>query len=106
MLEQAAPVALPLDAQKPLDATFAHYADALTSLAKAEPMLGLSGSAGSLRHFKRSHGHVLRATGACIRTSSGAWLAHREKFPQVVRALCLGLPVGAGSGNGKARAAL
>lgn len=78
---------------KPLSETYATFFDAVVEIANTERELGMKGTEGTVRHVKSRFGRALLDSGAAIRTSSGAWLAHREHFSVALRALILGLPV-------------
>jgi hypothetical protein len=54
------------------------------------PHFGLTGTPWSWTNFRRTFEDELLESGACFRTTSRIWLAHRKKFESVVAALLLG----------------
>jgi len=52
--------------------------------ARAYPMLGLTGTRWGAVHTRRKHGAALLASDAARRSASGRWIAHNDRFPQVM----------------------
>jgi len=71
----------------PPPAMFEPFDEAWQRFTTQYPMLGLSGTRWAGVHVKRVYGAALISSGASVRTVSGKWLAHRERFPDCMFAL-------------------
>jgi hypothetical protein len=65
-------------------ANWSAFDEVYQRFARAYPMLGLTGTRWGAVHTRRKHGAALLAVDAARRSASGRWIAHVDRFPQVM----------------------